>query len=91
MRNADPVVLIQPPMRNCSRDLEPSLRRREPGLMPLANCKERSNLIFPPNAKPIEFLRALPKLESIGFGFDPKTFLPDQTAVEFWKEYDARK
>jgi len=36
--------------------------------------------------------RAFPKLERIGFQDDPKSGCrPDQTAAEFWKDYDANK
>ncbi|MEI8382167.1 MAG: protein kinase [Planctomycetota bacterium] len=61
-------------------------------LTPLADCRELQNIQLPPNATNIEFLRPLPKLKRIGFGDDPKsTWLPDKTATEFWKEYDAKK
>jgi Leucine-rich repeat (LRR) protein len=61
-------------------------------LAPLANCKSLASLTLPPNAKNIEFLRAFPKLERIGFKDEPKNgYQPDKTAAEFWNEYDARK
>lgn len=59
-------------------------------LSPLADSKTLTDLTLPPNAKDIEFLRTFPKLERLGFSWDPKTFLPDKTAAEFWKEWDAR-
>jgi hypothetical protein len=48
-------------------------------------------ITLPAGATQIEFLRAFPKLERLGFGYDPKTFVPDKTAAEFWKAWDARK
>ena len=46
----------------------------------------------PTNAQDVEFLRAFPKLERLSFNPDPKmSYLPDKTAAEFWKEYDAKK
>jgi len=61
-----------------------------PDLAPLADCKSLQNLTLPPNAKDIEFLRAFPKLQRIGFKDDPKNgYVPDKTAAEFWKGYDG--
>jgi hypothetical protein len=58
----------------------------------LAECKELKDVTLPPDAKNIEVLRALPKLERIGFGEDPQnSYRSDQTAAEFWREYDAKK
>src|SRR5258708_16579467 len=39
------------------------------------------------SATNIECLRALPKLERIGFVEDP-SYQPDKTPAEFWKDYD---
>ncbi len=58
----------------------------------LVKFKDLTNLTLPPNAKDLGILRVLPKLERIGFADDPKnSYLPDKTATEFWKEYDAKK
>jgi serine/threonine protein kinase/Leucine-rich repeat (LRR) protein len=61
-------------------------------LSPLADCRDLQNITLPPNAKDIEFLRAFPKLTRISFRQDPiSTWLPNQSAAEFWREYDAKK
>jgi len=61
-------------------------------LAALADCEALESLTLPPNATGIEFLRAFPKLQRIGFRDDPKNgHVPDKTAAEFWKEYDAKK
>ena len=61
-------------------------------LSPLAECKTLRYITLPPNAKNVELLRELSKLERIGFKEDPSnSFRPDQTAREFWAAYDARK
>jgi len=61
-------------------------------LSPHADCKELTQLTLPPNVKDIEFLRALPKLECLSFDEDEaKSYRPDRTVAEFWKQYDARK
>ena len=58
----------------------------------IEEAKGLTNLTLPRNALDFEFLRALPKLERLGFKEDQANgFLPSQTAAEFWKEYDARK
>ena len=61
-------------------------------LSPLAEAKGLTSLSLPPNPKDIEFLRAFSKLERLSFmesRSDSTT--PDQTATEFWKEWDAKK
>ena len=59
---------------------------------PLADVKTLEHLTLPPNARNIEFLRALPKLARLSFAEDSGNgFRPDKTAAEFWKEYDANK
>lgn len=61
---------------------------------PLAGAKDLTSLTLPPNAQNYEFLRdrsKIPKLERLGFEYDPKIFLPDKTVAEFWKDYDAKK
>jgi eukaryotic-like serine/threonine-protein kinase len=61
-------------------------------LSPLMAVTTLRYLTLPPNAKNIEFLRAFPKLERISYAENPSSpYLPDRTAAEFWKEYDARK
>ena len=61
-------------------------------LSPLAEAKGLTSLTLPPNARNIEFLRVFPRLERLGFKDEAGTgYLPDKTAAEFWKEYDARK
>ena len=61
-------------------------------LSPLAEAKGLTTLTLPPNANNIGFLRAFPKLERLGFKDSAGNgYLPDTTAAEFWKEYDARK
>ncbi|MDA0921754.1 MAG: hypothetical protein O2945_22020 [Planctomycetota bacterium] len=63
------------------------------GVSPLADCKELKQVTLPPNAKDIESLRTMPKLERLSFKQDnrPGFYAPSQTAEEFWKEYDAKK
>jgi serine/threonine protein kinase len=61
-------------------------------LSPLSDCRELTSLSLPPNAKDIEFLRALPKLQRLSFAEDRTQFsIPDMTVEEFWKEYDAKQ
>lgn len=61
-------------------------------LGPLANCTELEELVLPPNAKDIAFLRALPKLRRISYNADMAGGQwTTVTAAEFWKEYDAAK
>jgi hypothetical protein len=57
---------------------------------PLADRKELSSATLPPNARNFEFLRAFPRLERLSFAEDQKSYEPDRTAAEFWKEYDAK-
>jgi eukaryotic-like serine/threonine-protein kinase len=58
---------------------------------PLADCKALQSLTLSPNATNIESLRTLPQLERIGFMEDHLSYQPDETAEEFWKDYDAKK
>jgi Leucine-rich repeat (LRR) protein len=61
-------------------------------LSPLADAKELIQLVLPPNAREIEFLRNLSKLKLLSFEEDPaRNWQPDKTAAEFWNEYDAKK
>ena len=66
-------------MTNCARITD---------LSPLENMTTLERVILPPNAKSFEFLRAFPKLKRLSFEFDPVTKDPDQSAAEFWKQYD---
>jgi Leucine-rich repeat (LRR) protein len=61
-------------------------------ISPLAGSRELVSVTLPPNAKDFEFLRGFPKLERLSFTEDPSNhYRPDKTAVEFWKEFDAKK
>ena len=61
-------------------------------LSPLAESKELKDATLPPNATNIEALRALPKLERMGFREDPQNdFRVDKTAAGFWQEYDTKE
>ena len=65
--------------------------RKLTDLSPLAECRELTTLTLPPNAKDIEFLHTLPKIERLSFQETPKNpQRPDKSAAEFWKEYDAK-
>jgi hypothetical protein len=66
-------------MTNCARITD---------LSPLANMTTLERVILPPNAKSFEFLRACPKLTRLSFEFNLVTKGPDQSAAEFWKQYD---
>ncbi len=57
---------------------------------PLAEISTLENLVFPPQVKNIETLRKLPKLRRLGLkGVGMQPVLPDTTAAEFWREFDA--
>jgi Leucine-rich repeat (LRR) protein len=60
-------------------------------LSPLAEIKGLINVTLPPGAKNIEFLRDFPNLERISYKEDSKSYLPRETAAEFWQQYDAKK
>jgi hypothetical protein len=61
-------------------------------LTPLAEARDLTLLALPPNAKDIEFLRTFPKMERLSYTTaKPQTWLPSQTAAEFWTAYDAAK
>jgi serine/threonine protein kinase len=53
-------------------------------LSPLRSCPTLEQLVLPPNANDIEFLRHLPHLREISCTEQPLA------AAEFWKAYDAR-
>ncbi len=59
-------------------------------LSPLAGATTLKDATLPPLATHIETLRGLTNLEHISFK-ENATYLPDKTAVEFWKEFDARQ
>jgi Leucine-rich repeat (LRR) protein len=62
-------------------------------LSPLKGCTTLLKLTLPAQAKDIEFLRTLPKLELLSFTEDstPLFPVPDRTAARFWEEYNAKK
>jgi Leucine-rich repeat (LRR) protein/tetratricopeptide (TPR) repeat protein len=68
-------------LRNCTKISDISA---------LADCKSLSELILPPNAKEIGFLRTFPNLESISFKGGMAGSAP-KTPREFWTEYDRAK
>ncbi len=61
-------------------------------LSPIKDCKTLSSITLPPNAKEIEFLRGMPTIERLSYTEDSKAgWVPDKTAEQFWKDYDAKK
>jgi hypothetical protein len=61
-------------------------------LSPLADARELTHLTIPTDAKNLEFLPALPKLERLSYwDMTSKGGPPSKTVDEFWKEYDAKK
>jgi hypothetical protein len=59
-------------------------------LSPLADVKTLKYVTLPYAARQFDFLRNLPKLERLSYSEDPDNYhLPDKTAAEFWKEFDA--
>ncbi len=56
----------------------------------LAEFRELNQVILPASTTNIEVLRALPKLERIGFNY-VEGVGPDKTAQEFWAEWDKNK
>ena len=60
-------------------------------LHPLTACTELEALVLPPNAKDIEFLRALPKLQMPGYAADSSGGWTTTAATQFRKDYDARQ
>ncbi len=59
-------------------------------LSPLAAAKTIEIISLPDDAN-IEFLRDFPNIVRISFNGEPKTYIPDQTRDEFWKDYDVRR
>ena len=58
---------------------------------PLQDCPTLETILLPRGAKDIESLRKLPKLRLLSYGSNQQTNLPDKTAEQFWKEYDAQQ
>ena len=58
-------------------------------LSPLQSSTTLQKLTLPAQAKGFKFLRTFPALERLSFTEDSKAFVPDRTAAEYWKEYDA--
>jgi Leucine-rich repeat (LRR) protein len=58
-------------------------------LSPLKDVVTLTELTLPPRGKDLEILRALPKLERVGYAESNLAGLPDRTTEEFWKEWDA--
>jgi Leucine-rich repeat (LRR) protein len=58
-------------------------------LSPLRDVKTLVWLTLPPSAEDYEFLRNFPNLERIGFKEEGSKG-PNQTAEQFWKEYDEQ-
>ena len=56
-------------------------------ISPLKGCATLEELTLPPNARDIEFLRAMPRLKKLSYGPAAEA----ETAAEFWKAYDIRK
>ena len=69
-------------LRSCAKVID---------LSPIADAKGLTQLILPPNAKDIVFLRKFPKLQFLSYEEDQTSFRPDKTAEEFWAEYDRAK
>jgi hypothetical protein len=57
---------------------------------PLADCPNLEEIGLPHEPLHVERLRALPKVRYISSRWPSSTDRPEQTAEEFWKEYDAR-
>jgi serine/threonine protein kinase/tetratricopeptide (TPR) repeat protein len=58
---------------------------------PLQDCPTLETILLPHAARDIETLRKLPKLRLLSYDGDTVTHLPDKTAEQFWKEYDAQR
>jgi hypothetical protein len=58
---------------------------------PLADVRTLETVRLPWGAKNVETLRNHPKISMISYEWDTKLQRPKRTAVEFWKEFDARK
>jgi len=61
-------------------------------ISPLLECPNLEQVALPRGVKNLELLRQHPKLRYLGYAEGPAPdYRPDQTAEEFWKEYDAQK
>jgi internalin A len=60
-------------------------------ISPLEGSATLQKLTLAVQVKNFEFLRTLPRLEHLSFIEDVNVLLPNKTAAEFWKEYDAKK
>ncbi len=58
---------------------------------PLADCPQLESIELPVGATNIENLRALKRLHYLSETWDSAANHPAQTAVEFWKQYDAKR
>ncbi len=58
---------------------------------PLAGIPTLERVLLPRDAKNIETLRTHPKIALISFVWDTPRQIPNRTAAEFWKEFDAKK
>jgi tetratricopeptide (TPR) repeat protein len=58
---------------------------------PLLDCSALENILLSHSVLDVEKLRQLPKLRFISYDQDNQTHLPNKTAEQFWKEYDAQK
>ncbi len=60
-------------------------------LSPIADAKGLTQLVLPPRARGIEFLRKFPNLQLLSYEEDQESYVPDRTADEFWAGYDGSK
>ncbi len=60
-------------------------------LSPLADAKELAQFVLPPNARGIELLRGLSKLQLLSYEEDQQSYRPDKTAEKFWADYDSKQ
>jgi serine/threonine protein kinase/Leucine-rich repeat (LRR) protein len=58
---------------------------------PLQHCPTLETIILPKDVRDVDTLRNLPKLRLLSFAGDKQNALPDRTAEQFWKEYDAQQ
>jgi Leucine-rich repeat (LRR) protein/tetratricopeptide (TPR) repeat protein len=61
-------------------------------ITPLHTCTELEELILPPNARDLEFLREMPNLKRISFQSKKQGqagWMPMQSTEEFWRAYAA--
>jgi hypothetical protein len=59
-------------------------------LAPLRDCLTLETIVLPRGARDLEVLRQLPMLRLLSYEVD-QTKLPNRTAEQFWKEFDARQ